>query len=62
MAKKTLRFATFISATIICTSALASNAAAETKMATTEMLVNTCVACHGNQGVSTAPPFPHLPA
>lgn len=34
--------------------------AGEAKMATPDMLVNTCVACHGTNGVSTGPAIPSL--
>ncbi len=34
--------------------------AEDSKMATVDMLVNTCVACHGAQGVSTGPAIPSL--
>ena len=34
--------------------------AADAKMATSDMLVNTCVACHGTSGVSAGPAIPSL--
>ena len=37
-----------------------TSAQAETKMATVDMLVNTCVACHGAQGISAGPAIPSL--
>ena len=55
MAKKLL-----ISTALAIGIVVAGTASAENKMATTEMLVNTCIACHGTAGVSTGPAIPSL--
>ena len=62
MIKRSMPIGTLLAHTIICTGlAFAGNATAQnTKMATVDMLVNTCIACHGAQGISNGPAIPSL--
>lgn len=50
----------FISLLVLTLFASAAAAEDRQSMATTEMLVDTCVACHGAKGVSTGPAIPSI--
>ncbi len=58
MFKKPVLLSALLAAGLTCAGAAAADKHA--KMATVGMLVNTCVACHGAQGVSTGPAIPSL--
>ncbi len=59
MLKRPVLLGALLVIAVLCT----GNAATQgknTKMATTEMLVNTCVACHGTRGISAGPAIPSI--